>query len=348
MSNNSYLQNQSYKEFQKLINYIIGQNNTTPSQFNGLFLNTFNLNKYQQNITSGVSSVMSAFSARNYSMTSTGKMKFVNPNSKYIQNFYNFIESIYGNFNTWVGLKNYFLVIFCKKYSENSQNMSYLTQNLPTWDDINQSNILVINTFDKGVLSIVSDSNDQMSITNTIAQNAENISYQNLTIQKEIPSVVSNCSYIISNKSKRCRDYQYFYNGKWYVCRNQITGSKCGDKSSSTGFFTDPYSLKGRIESTQPPETVQSQYDPPPLAEAKYIPPSGQPQYLAPPSAPLYSNTIKKKAAMFGMKRRGGKSYKKNKNKNKNIGKKYKKSSKNKNKNASKKYKKTNKNKFKK
>ena len=288
MSNKSYLQNQSYKEFQKLINYIISENNTTSSKFNGLFLNTFNLNKYQQNITSGVSSVMSAFSARNYSMTSTGKMKFVNPNSKSIQNFYNFIEKVYKNFNSWVGLKNYFLISFCQKYRQNIQNTTYLMQNLPTWDYINQSNILVVNTFDKGVLSIISGSNDQISISNIIQQNSDNIAYQNLTIQKEIPSVVSNCANVFSNKTKRCRDYQYFYNGKWYICRNQSTGSVCGDKSSSSGFLTSSNSLKGRIESTKPPKSIQSQYQIPPPPP----PPSGHYQTHLPPTLDVIPTAI--------------------------------------------------------
>ena len=342
MSNKSYLQNQSYKEFQKLINYIISENDTTPSKFNGLFLNTFNLNKYQQNITSGISSVMSAFSARNYSMTSTGKMKYFNPNSKSIQNFYNFIEKVYKNFNSWVGLKNYFLISFCQKYRQNIQNTTYLIQNLPTWDDINQLNILVVNTFDKGVLSIVSRSNDQISISNIIQQNSDNIAYQNLTIQKEIPSVVSNCANVFSNKTKRCRDYQYFYNGKWYICRNQSTGSVCGDKSSSSGFFTSSNSLKGRIESTKPPKSIQSQYQilpPPPKSPPLHyqIPP---PQYqYPPPSAPPY-HSLQNGQASSKMRKVRKRSYIKNINKNKNRSKKYKKSSKNKNKNRSKTYKK--------
>ena len=51
----------------------------------------------------------------------------------------------------------------------------------------------MINTFDKGVLSIVSGSNDQMSITNTIAQNAENISYQNLRNDLGISMIDPEC-----------------------------------------------------------------------------------------------------------------------------------------------------------
>ena len=332
MSNKSYLQNQSYKEFQKLINYIISENNTTSSKFNGLFLNAFNLNKYQQNITSGVSSMLSAFSSRNYSMTSTGKMKYVNPNLKSIQNFYNFIEKVYKNFNSWVGLKNYFLISFCNKYRQNIQNTTYLIQNLPTWDNINQTNILVVNTFDKGVLSIISRSNDQISISNIIQQNSDNIAYQNLTIQKEIPSVVSNCSNIFSNKTKRCRDYQYFYNGKWYVCRNKTTGPVCGDKNSSSGFFTSSNSLKGRIESTKPPKTFQNQYLTPPPPPSQYQTPP-PPQYQPPPSqyptpsAPPY-HSLQTGQASSKMRKVRKRSYVKNINKKKSRKNKYKKRSK--------------------
>ena len=283
---NKYLQNQSYEEFQKLINYIISENNNTPSDFNNLFARLFMNNSMNtpflntQKITSKISSLGSVLNSRNYSMGKTGKMKYVNPQSKFIKEFYNFIEEVYKNFNNWVGLKNSFLILFCEKYRNYSQNIPYLAEYLPLWDDINQSRIAVVNTFDRNFLSIISGSNDQHRLISTIEQNSQNIGYQNLTIQKEIPSVVSNCSNIFSNKQKRCRDYQYNYGGQWYVCRNQTTGSVCGNKSSSSGLFTSSNSLTGRIKSTKQP--LQSQYQPLP-PQSQYQPPPPQSQYQPPP-----------------------------------------------------------------